>query len=326
MNNQSGSTPLVLLCPAWKRWSKARTVKPRTIILHSEADDVIPIADSRELLRASGLPESALVVVGTDHRLADPEPLKAMLESCEKAGSSVSHPWGERPGYNNLGDEVKTHSCSERRRGSRAMSDVAERHEALTAVRSEAYAGLFGCMPSAIFSPHALFKRPDERFPIDVLVYTLETESGDIDVAVTNGMSDQRMADSGGPHEWHRRELVQYFPRCTEDHARRLHDMAWLPLFDRFYLDSHHSISWPHPAVAGTPWKNASFLLPIVRSHRDFRFEVEGDEASFLWHIPISDEEWAYQRRHGPEALIDRMQAVGLPWVFDEGNRPALVE
>ena len=46
---------------------------------------MIPIADSRELVRTSGLPESALVVVGTDHRLADPKPLKAMLEACRRA-------------------------------------------------------------------------------------------------------------------------------------------------------------------------------------------------------------------------------------------------
>jgi hypothetical protein len=41
--------------------------------------------DSRELVRASGLPESALAVVGTDHRLAAPEPLQAMLEACQRA-------------------------------------------------------------------------------------------------------------------------------------------------------------------------------------------------------------------------------------------------
>jgi hypothetical protein len=64
---------------------KARTVKPGTVILHSVADDVIRIADSRELLRVSGLPESSLVVVGTDHRLADPEPLATMLWACEAA-------------------------------------------------------------------------------------------------------------------------------------------------------------------------------------------------------------------------------------------------
>jgi alpha-beta hydrolase superfamily lysophospholipase len=85
MNLDAGPVPLVLLCPAWKRWGTARRVKPGTVILHSEADDVIPIADSRELLRTSGLPESALVVVGRDHRLADPEPLAALLGAVEDA-------------------------------------------------------------------------------------------------------------------------------------------------------------------------------------------------------------------------------------------------
>jgi alpha-beta hydrolase superfamily lysophospholipase len=92
MNIESGSTPLVLLCPAWKQWGEARTVKPGTVILHSEADDVIPIADSRELVRASGLPESALVIAGDDHRLADPEPLRAMLEACERVARRTGRP------------------------------------------------------------------------------------------------------------------------------------------------------------------------------------------------------------------------------------------
>jgi len=33
MNINAGSPPLVLLCPAWKHWGTARTVKPGTIIL-----------------------------------------------------------------------------------------------------------------------------------------------------------------------------------------------------------------------------------------------------------------------------------------------------
>lgn len=85
MNIDSLSTPLVLLCPAWKRWGTAKSVKPGTVILHAEDDEVIPIAESRELVQASGLPDSALVVVGNDHRLADPEPLQAMLAACERA-------------------------------------------------------------------------------------------------------------------------------------------------------------------------------------------------------------------------------------------------
>ena len=85
MDLDAGSTPLVLLCPAWKRWGTVKWVRPGTFVLHSEADDVIPIAESRELLRVSGLPESALIVVGSDHRLAEPGPLRAMLEACEEA-------------------------------------------------------------------------------------------------------------------------------------------------------------------------------------------------------------------------------------------------
>jgi hypothetical protein len=44
----------------------------------------MPFADSEERVRNSGLPASALVEVGGDHRLADPEPLRKM-EACERA-------------------------------------------------------------------------------------------------------------------------------------------------------------------------------------------------------------------------------------------------
>jgi hypothetical protein len=83
MNIQSGAAKLVLLCPAWRRWGTARKVKPGTVILHSRADDVVPYGDSEELVRNSGLPASALLAVGDDHRLAAPEPLRKMLEACE---------------------------------------------------------------------------------------------------------------------------------------------------------------------------------------------------------------------------------------------------
>jgi transcriptional accessory protein Tex/SPT6 len=54
-----------------------------TVILHSRADDVVPFGDSKESVRNSGLPTTALIEVGNDHRLADPEPLAAMLKACE---------------------------------------------------------------------------------------------------------------------------------------------------------------------------------------------------------------------------------------------------
>ena len=82
MNIKSGSAKLVLLCPAWKKWGTAKTVKAATVILHSRADDVVPFADSEELARSSG---ATLIEVGDDHRLADPEPLATMLKACEGA-------------------------------------------------------------------------------------------------------------------------------------------------------------------------------------------------------------------------------------------------
>ena len=83
MNMNSGIAKLVLLCPGWKKWGTAKTIKPGTVILHSKADDVVPFAYSEQLVMWSGLLESALIVVGTDHRLADPESLEKFLEACE---------------------------------------------------------------------------------------------------------------------------------------------------------------------------------------------------------------------------------------------------
>src|SRR3954452_13530986 len=87
MNINSGDARLVLLCPAWRKWGTARTVKPGTVILHSRADDVVPFADSEELARSSG---ATLIEVGNDHRLADPEPLEAMLKSCNDATATLN--------------------------------------------------------------------------------------------------------------------------------------------------------------------------------------------------------------------------------------------
>ena len=80
VNIDNGGAKLVLLCPAWKKWGMAKTVKTGTVVLHSRADDVIPFADSEELAKNSG---ATLIEVGDDHRLAAPEPLAAMLRACE---------------------------------------------------------------------------------------------------------------------------------------------------------------------------------------------------------------------------------------------------
>jgi hypothetical protein len=90
MNINSGHARLILLCPAWRKHGSARTVKPGTVILHSRADDVVPFADSEELVRTSGLPATALIEVGSDHRLADPEPLAKLLEACSSPSITLN--------------------------------------------------------------------------------------------------------------------------------------------------------------------------------------------------------------------------------------------
>ncbi len=95
LNINSGATPLVLLCPAWKNWGTTATLKPNSVILHSRQDDVIPFADSEELVAKSGLPPETLIEVGNDHRLADEESLSVMLWACNLLALGEQLPWLE---------------------------------------------------------------------------------------------------------------------------------------------------------------------------------------------------------------------------------------
>ena len=81
----TADTPVVLIAPAWKKWGDVGCARPRTLILHAEADAVIPLAASRELVARSGLPDSALIVVGADHNMVDPAALAALVEAIRRA-------------------------------------------------------------------------------------------------------------------------------------------------------------------------------------------------------------------------------------------------
>ena len=82
------------MCPAWKKWGNATTVRPNTVILHSPDDDVVPFSDSEELVRNSGLPFETLIEVGTEHRLADEESLEAMLRAVGMVLQQTRHDQG----------------------------------------------------------------------------------------------------------------------------------------------------------------------------------------------------------------------------------------
>jgi hypothetical protein len=79
---------MLLLCPAWKRFGLDARLSGTVRILHAAADDLVPLADSVELLARSGLPPEALTVVGKEHRLHDEAATKAMLAAVlELAGA-----------------------------------------------------------------------------------------------------------------------------------------------------------------------------------------------------------------------------------------------
>lgn len=89
MNLEVAGAKLILLCPAWRRWGSVQKVSSDTVILHSQADDVIPYEDSVELARNSA---ANLIEVGRDHRLADAESLSVLLWACNlvAAGEKLS--------------------------------------------------------------------------------------------------------------------------------------------------------------------------------------------------------------------------------------------
>jgi hypothetical protein len=92
MNIQSSDAKLVLLCPAWKKWGVAKTLRADSVILHSRADDVVAFSDSEELVACSGLPYESLIEIGNDHRLADSASLSVMLWVCNLFASGQKIP------------------------------------------------------------------------------------------------------------------------------------------------------------------------------------------------------------------------------------------
>ena len=77
----SADAGLVLIAPAWKWCVPDARLKPRTIILHSAHDDVVPLSHSQELVAASEAPNDVLHIVGFDHRMNDAEAQAALLEA-----------------------------------------------------------------------------------------------------------------------------------------------------------------------------------------------------------------------------------------------------
>jgi hypothetical protein len=95
MNLANDGIPLVLLCPAWKKWGGATSVQSRSMVLHARNDEIIAFQDSVELVRNSGKERAVLLEVGHDHRLADPESLATMEWACKILPGALVLPWSD---------------------------------------------------------------------------------------------------------------------------------------------------------------------------------------------------------------------------------------
>jgi len=178
-------------------------------------------------------------------------------------------------------------------------------HLERTKVRAAAMRELFGTKPAAVFPHHQMTGESADGPIVDVFVYPLQMEDEeDFIAAVTNGLTD----DGDGC------ELIQYLPTCTPGHALRLLELARLPAAG-IGLNPGQIIAGLKPIVPDTPWTNAIFLVPPIDEHRT------AGTAALLWYLPISDRERGYAERHGNEAMLAKMDAAGLPMIFDEATR-----
>ncbi len=116
MNIVSHETPLVLLCPAWKKWGNARVLKSNSLVLHSRNDDVISFHDSEDLIAQSNLPPDSLIEVGNDHRLADESSLDVMLWACGLLAAGEQLP--------SMNDDCQTAAVAIKRRNVTSQEDA----------------------------------------------------------------------------------------------------------------------------------------------------------------------------------------------------------
>ena len=169
--------------------------------------------------------------------------------------------------------------------------------------------------------PHELFQKPRFGGRIEVRVYELpyDQQTGQVYVAVTSGLSDYHMVQPQGGSPY-RREVIQYFRECRAEDIGRLHDVAWVPLAGGFSVDFLHTAG-PMPGE----WPGSLFLHPLVTEHAEWKLPLHGEEMQLLWHVPLRQAELDFKLKNGVDALLERMQEIQLPWIFDPLNGPLLV-
>lgn len=74
-----GTTPLVLISPAWWAWRVRPQVRTKAVVIHSPDDSVVPFSDSELLCKLN--PGVRLIPAGQDHRMNDRQAKAALREA-----------------------------------------------------------------------------------------------------------------------------------------------------------------------------------------------------------------------------------------------------
>jgi pimeloyl-ACP methyl ester carboxylesterase len=83
LNMATGTTPLILLAPAWRMWGKATSTDSPCVIVHAEADRIISYRDSVRLAAAS-LHAILISVKNDGHRLNGSRGREALFQALSK--------------------------------------------------------------------------------------------------------------------------------------------------------------------------------------------------------------------------------------------------
>ncbi len=144
---------------------------------------------------------------------------------------------------------------------------------------------------------------------------------------ITSGMSDkrQKIPEDIKALAAPRAELFLYARKPESWMLDALEGLAVSPFKDALFLHWWHTVPNDR-ALAASASRLTAFLLlaPYFEPDEFDTFEIENDPVDFLWVVPITEDELAYARKNGSEALLDTMRANGLDPVIDE-NRDSLV-
>jgi len=80
----TGKTPRVLIAPAWRHLGIQPLHGPKTILLHSPHDELVPLQDSRDLAVELQLLPAGMIETGDRHTMTDPGALAALVEAIER--------------------------------------------------------------------------------------------------------------------------------------------------------------------------------------------------------------------------------------------------